>query len=622
MILKTAYWTTSAFSALAREPAFIDATGTHEFNECARVIIRLSDPDGSMIQKYKPNPSGSVIYIGSGRAKLYDLSETCIFDGRILSSERTDKITTLVCEDWMNQLKDERIHYDFREDLDTAGLRESELKTNPSSGLYVGPAYTTGTDYYLFDNDMAWTNNQWNGYKAVLLGSNIGPVTIHTGPYDHSGGANMTANGWRNVWVDDSNKDYADSVGIGDLTWTFPCRVVDEDGPLFVTLDSVKINGTLAGNNTSGGIVLVGIDHDADATIYLIGQVNTESLADVRKFSFDIPGQYLSGLLTSDGVLPIVLYGYDDGANDAEIEVYFLEVEAHITASGYSSAIGITDTTAPNQLTVDTDCANSGLGLWEGHKYSITRALYNRINGIVTAGDPLVTLTTSIESTTGITTYHANDKTRFEILKYISGVDASVFWVPLGTTQVNWKQTTDSTATVLKDKDVLHWAKGKYDYTNMYNQAIIYGARIGDAEVTETVNDTTTQGQYDFIKSTIIRDAGILSNHEADAVADAFIARDKTIHLYLEAELKGWSSIRLGDYIQVTSDILGLTSANYTVSRWEYSGNTTKIRLHPRTTAGYTRYKDFVEEMKQQRSDLLETRLDKYLAPPKTGTWT
>jgi hypothetical protein len=636
MILKTAYWTTSAFSTPARETAFIDLSIVHGFNECARVIIRLSDPDGSILQKYDSDAVGDVIYVGSGKVLLYDLNGNCVFNGRILSSDRVGVVTTLICEDWMNQLKDTRIHYDFREDLDDAGLRTSGAHGILTSAVeqYRAPAYTSGSFTYLMDNDMAWSSGEWDNAYLVFQNSNFGPKTVSLGPYKHviSNGS-ATANGWANLWTDDANFDRGEENDI-EMNFDLSFWLQVTEGSIFDSLSAARIVVTME--------VIEGSDATKGAWFYLyqvtsglyepIGKIEPLYPGDKARQTIEIPQELLADMVGSDGKVIVRMYVAALGAPNPDSKLYYLRLEADIESSGVADIYQITSTLRNpadtgavfNTLkiaTTEVDLGVSGLGIYEEFEYSIVKPLYNRINGIVTGGDPLVTLTTSVEATTGITTHHANDKSRFEILQYASDIDAAVFWVPLGTTQVQWKQTTDASATTLKDRDVLRWTQGKYDIGPMYNQAIIYGARIDDEEVVVTSDDATSQADYDFVKSIVIRDSGIIADYEADVVGDAFITRDKTVHLQIGAELAGFSSIRLGDYVQVTSTLLGLTAANYTVNHWEYSGNTTKIRLHPRTTSGYVRYRDFVEEMRQQRQDIQSVKLDKYLAPPKTDTW-
>ena len=631
MRLKTAAWNTAAFDTAALEHGFIDASIIHGFNDCAKVLIRISDPTGEKLRKYDSDAVGNEIYVGSGKVLLYKDTGTCIFNGRILSSERTGKVLTLTCEDWMNQLKDERIHYDFREDLNGSGLRASGAHGNLDAGTpdYRAPAYTNGANYYLIDDDMAWAIDQWNGYRLVLLNENFGSVTVRVGPYTHSilsGG--MTFNGWLSAWEDGGGSDgfNADVVACNGYH-SFHLQATE--GSLFDSIESASLNlsiGAIDIDVTNGVYVYL---HQWTAPSNELLRYIKLADGDTERVSIPIPNHLLADMVDTDGAVQIKYYA-EDSAASPDIYINQAQLEVKIKTTGVATSYEITDTLRDpddggatyNTLKNTTiDLSVTGLGIWEEFKYSMVQELYNRINEIVTGGDPLVTLTTSIESTSGLTTWHAADKTRFEILQYIAPIDNSVFWVPLGTTEVNWKNTTDATATTLEDRNVLRWIKTKYDMTPFMNQAVVYGVRIDNDEVKVTTDDATTQADYDFVRTEVIKDSGISSDFEASSFGTALLSQKAKIPLSVTAELVGFSDIRLGDYITVTSDLLDLSAAAYTVDRWEYSNNTTKVRLQPRTTDGYIIFREWTDTIHDQRTQILENRLARDLEQPTIDTW-
>lgn len=631
MILKTASWNTATMDTATREPAFIDASIVHEFNDCVKVLIRIADPTGSKLQKYDSDAAGDEIYVGSGEALLYDLTNTCVFDGRILAAERTGKVLTLTCEDWMNQLKDTRIHYDFREDLNGSGLRVSGAHGEivSATAAYRAPAYTNGANYFLIDGDMAWAIDQWNGYRMVFLNENFGTVTVKLGPYDHTIlSGSMTLNGWQYAWADDGTSDHFDSAAV-TIVGSHKYWLQVTKGSLFSSIESAQLNLTIRANNidvTNG--VNISLYQWTAPTYELLRYVKLDE-NDTEQVVIQIPQELLADMVDTDGEV-IIRYAAEDSAAQPNIYIDQAQLEVKVITTGVSNSYAITDTlqnpadtgASYNTLKNTTiDLSVTGLGAWEDFRYSIARALYNRINGIVTGGDPLVTLTSDVEATAGITTWHASDRTRFEILQYIAPIDNAVFWVPLGTRQVKWKNTTDTTATVLRDKDVLRWFKTKYDMLPFMNQAIVYGVRIADDEVSVTTDDATAQADYDFVRTDIVRDSGISSDFEASSYGTAVLNQKAKIPLSVSAEVAGFSSIRLGDYLTVSSDLLGITAGAYTVDRWEYSNNTTKLRLQPRTTDGYVVFRDWTNEIRDQRTQILENRLERYLEGPVTDTW-
>jgi len=628
MRLKTAYWTTAAMSTPALEHRFIDASIIHNFNDCAKVQIRLADGDGSMLQKYDSDAVGDAIYVGSGQALLYALDGTCRFNGRILAAERTGKILTLTCEDWMNQLKDERIHYDFREDIDGAGLRESTIQSDYDAATCV-PVDTAGANYYIYDDAMSgtWGNDDWNGYYVVIPKYESGDITVSTGPsafgqsnaaWDTSAPTTET----KHLWVDDANKaTWADNDGEFNFIYvTFQLNVTE--GSLYNSIDEMRIQFTASLQDSTVDAPFGILDND-DMTKYPFGTLtNLAAAEDIRRYSITVPSSQIATCLETDGTVIFYFLITSDDPTVTNFKLYYYLLEVDVNVDAYTSAITITDTVgSPARLTTTTDVDVTGLGFWNGYPYSICREIYYRINAIITAGDPLVTLTSSVESTAGISTYHASDKTRFEILKFVAPLDKAVFWIPLGTKEVNWKITTDAAATTLTDPEVLRWYKTRYDIGPMKNQAIVYGARVGDVEVTQTVDAATSQLDYDVIRTEVVRNAGIMSDYEATAYGTTLTAQLAKVPLQLSAELAGFSSIRLGDWIEVTSNLLGITAGNYTVDRWEYSNDTTKIRLQPRGTDGYIQFREFKEEFQDQRSKITDTQMAQYLAPPTKQTW-
>ena len=634
MILKTAYWTTAAMSTPARENKFIDASIVQNFNECAKATIRIADPTGSMLQKYDSDAVGDVIYVGSGQALLYDSTNTCIFNGRILAAERIGTVLSLTCEDWMNQLKDERVHYDFREDLDGSGLRESGAHgaIDDATEAYRAPAYTNGASSYFIDDNMSWDIDEWNGCYICFSNSNFGSIKINVPPANHEvDGANaIEAGGWADAEFDDAAYD---AVTGGAIVWfTYSFWVQALQGSLFSAITGGRVHIVAKATSIlfSDGYALQVVDYTGptwktiDARIY--------PSAERIKFTAEIPKDFLADITHATGYAKVQfitdLWGWAMSLTD----IYHINLELDLTTTGVTNIYAITDTlrdpddagTTYNTLksaTATIDYGVNGVGIWEGFKYSIVKELYNRINGIVTGGDPLVTLTTSVETLAGITTWHASDKTRFEILQYVAPIDKAVFWVPLGTTQVNWKNTPDAAATILKDRNVLRWFKTRYDMSTMANQTIIYGARIGDEEVTYTYDAATSQADYDFVKTEVVRDAGISSNYEAKSYGTALATQRAKIPLSVSAELAGLSSIRLGDWIEITSTLLGITEGNYTVDRWEYSGDTTKIRLQPKTSDGYIAFREFSEEFRDRRALINETQRDKFVGDLRTAVW-
>ena len=88
MLLKTADWDDALLThnALATESSFLSWEAVHEFGDPAKVKVFLSDPSGTIAQKYDVDPANDSVYVGPGRAYIEDPTGTAVFDGRIVRS--------------------------------------------------------------------------------------------------------------------------------------------------------------------------------------------------------------------------------------------------------------------------------------------------------------------------------------------------------------------------------------------------------------------------------------------------------------------------------------------------------------------------------------------------------
>jgi hypothetical protein len=637
LILKSAYWTTSAFSSFSRENKYLGVNINHGFNNPAEAKIVIADPDGSIKQKYDSDATGDEIYVGSGRVKLYELDGTLLFDGRIMKATGGTGTVTLTCLDWLSQLNDERTDYDMRIDLNGSGLRESYIRGGLDDGTEAyryGP-YTSGSYTYLIDDNMSWTENQFNNKFLVFPAKTAGDITVSCGPINHAGADTMTANGWANLWANDSNVDTITDTS-GDLTVLFDFRPMVTEGSLYNSITSAKVTivFSAASGTFSGDACTVNFQKVSDSLYYTLGTIPDDGIVYTR--SWNIPGTSLTDIVDSNGEVTLYIYGLEEAGQDPSATIYYFDLSLGVNTDAQTSAYTITDTIQdPDDAgskynclkiaTTQVDLSVAGIGAWPGMEYSIVDEVNTHINTIVTAGDPLVTLTTDVEDTSGITTRNFQDKTRKEMLDELSDIDASVYWLPLGTTQVKWKQTTDATATeILRDSDVLSWSQVEHDIDKMFNQAKVKGIRRGDNQITQTSDDATSQADYDITRTKVITSQGVFSDYDAKELGDAVVARDKTVHLYLQAELAGISDIRLGDYLQITSTHLGLSTADYTVTHWNYNSDThkTTIRLHPRGTAGYAEWLRYQDTFKRTSGNVDRLGIDRQFSDLYTQTWT
>ncbi|MHA2265830.1 MAG: hypothetical protein ACXAEN_25850 [Candidatus Thorarchaeota archaeon] len=104
------------YNAAAEETSIASYKIEHRLNEPAVCEMILSDPAGTLFQKY--NVDANDVYVGPGYINLEDPTGTSIFKGRLILAEgNTDNRTlVLTAHDWLDQLDDELLTYDMRQE--------------------------------------------------------------------------------------------------------------------------------------------------------------------------------------------------------------------------------------------------------------------------------------------------------------------------------------------------------------------------------------------------------------------------------------------------------------------------------------------------------------------------
>jgi hypothetical protein len=598
-VVKTAYYTSGGGGSWtqATRATALSFSIQHEFNRPAEAIVVLADNDGTLWQEYI---GGGKAYLAAGILYIEQPAETTIFDGRIFSIKQDlDEATvTIRAKDWMDQLDDDRITYYMTEDLTGGGVYKSETKTDIDNATYVGPVYTNGANYYLWDDDMSWDDDEWNGLKLIFLGDSAGPVTVKTGPYDETvtfDGTAMTtdlpAAGERNVWSDDGTFHWLSDAKAANPNEADTFRV-DYDFRVFATEGSLYSSGPTAmkvnltykiwGGGASEGFVYV-YDHNGAAWVKIGDLQTAQGAGGFKRITLQVPEVYVARgfAIDTDGVCHIRIEVEVPANQSTSLYVDFIEVETDLVSSGVSTVIGITDVddgggvNDRNRLKVDTDLSITGLGIWEACPYAICKKISQHINTIVTGNDQVLTMTTSVEATSNYSTRKFEDFSPHRILQELGEADGAVFWVTLGGKQLTWKATfTDAAPTAITDASVLFWADGILTMEELFNRFNVYGVRYGDRQVYETATDSTSVTKYRTTRVKIFKGTGMLSDAEADDFADAQIARyNDPVYPALTCMIDGLSALRLGDEIRITSTYNNMTNLDYTIVRWAYDSD-------------------------------------------------
>jgi hypothetical protein len=490
-------------------------------------------------------------------------------------------------------------------------------------------------EYWLYDDDMSFTADDYNGMYVVLAGGMAGTQTIGSGPWmvtatEHNDGLDSGGT-WANsytTWYYDGIYDLAvDNDSSYELDYEFSFPFINSSLLQTGSISEIRLKTALYFGATDS-TATVQIDDKTDGWID-IEELNPDGV--VRYYQLVIPPNKLSDVFDSDGNLTIRV-DVDWTSGTATVQIDYLWVEIDCITTGYSSAISITDTQT-NRLLVGTDPTATANRIWEGCPYSIVRPIYKHIasdespGGLIDDGDTLYALTAAatIEHTTGLSLRHYHERSRLEILKDLAEQDNSVFWITLGGTTVTWKSTfNDGAPTAMTDASVLRWVSGDWNYKSMFNEFHIYGATIGDHQLTADTSDATSQATYGIARTGVVTQSGVFSQYDCTQLASKLVTRNKDTNLYLEAEIGGLSTLRLGDEVSITSSYLGLTAEKYTVTHWAYDSPTyrTLIRLHPRaSTTGYqeniaiTEWRRSLEGQREIQSDL-------YIPDLTTQTWS
>ena len=167
----------------------------------------------------------------------------------------------------------------------------------------------------------------------------------------------------------------------------------------------------------------------------------------------------------------------------------------------------------------------------------------------------------------------------------------------LGGVTVTYKQTFGADTMQLTDGKVNSW-QSYIDYGSMYNEYHVYGARLGDYEISQVSTDTTSETKFKSTKTKVVRNTGLVSDADAVAIGTALAARDANPSLMVGCTITGntattahATTIKLGEIVEITSSYLWPTAAkDYIVTRFAYDSeqHETYLTLHPKVSIGIT----------------------------------
>ncbi|MHA2265476.1 MAG: hypothetical protein ACXAEN_24060 [Candidatus Thorarchaeota archaeon] len=577
-------------------------------------------------------------YIGAGKVKLEDPDATTIFQGRIMKTELDTQTRQLVlhCEDWLSQLDEDKEDIDMREDLDSdddmgeQGLRQSILTPDPDNATYVGPAYTNGANYYLYDDSRSWNADEFNSMYVVFTAGASGINTWATGPYTATvtNGSPPTGDGDHEVlWKDDASTAVVfDAAANFEVQYDYRMYLGhDAVSALYVDDSISNANIILTGkfSATAGQTCYVKVwENSGGGSWVVIGQIENDNTITLQRYTFAVPEQYLLDLVDATGLIKVMFDISWAAGSNSTLELSYCVAEITCRTTPYTSTVAITDVLDLNAhggkvncLKVSTDMTAAATRVWDQMPYCIARPITQHIDSDLSPGnfitdkDPLVTLTcaANIEALTAISTRNYQERTRLDVLKDLAKIGKFAFWMPIGGVDLTVKSTFAAAPAgeyALTDASCT-W-RGGYDYNKVVNEYHIRGIRVGDHQITQDTADISPDPGVDSKKlfgvsrSKGVSNTGVVSDYHAKTLGAALVEREEDGHLMLEAEFTGNiahathdHTLKLGDEVSITSTYLGLTAEVYVITNWVYDSTQHKstIRLHKRTsTKGFLPY--------------------------------
>ena len=591
------------------------------------------------------------VYVGPGRLKIENPAATTIFDGRILKATHNSATNTLTlfCRDWLSQLMDERINYDMREDIDGSGLRESAAHSDPD-GAFVDVAENDGGTLYFYDdgdyndNDgWNWANDQFNGNRLVFTIGMAGKRTWRFFPYQGTAtDEDAYVDQPNTLWVDDVTADAGSADNDFTLDYDFRVYLGHDDPSNFYVHNTIKGARVGVVYQVGGGAnnhSHLQVDDKTDG--YFTFATLEEDDHFIRKV-FELNADEYGKIIDSDGIAT-VRFDIDRAGGTAVLTLRFLYLEVDVETEGYSLAVTINDTIATNKLEVATDLTAAATRIWEGIPYSIVQEVFNHIGSdkggtLVTGHDPLVPLTCkttddggNIEKTTGFSLRRYEERTPLQIWQDLANIDKLAFWMPIGGVALTSKSTfNDGGPTAMTDDDVMAWTLGEYSFLPVFNEMHLYGPKIGDVQSFYDTSDGSpdpgvdSKARYGVTRADVKKSTGTTNIFDLVQLGEALVERDEDVNLFLNADIRGLTSLRLGDEVSITSTYLGLTAAKYVITFWEYSyvSNRSTIRLHPRSsTKGFVPHMMFGDTIRRLARDERGERVaDTFIPIPEVST--
>ena len=571
---------------------------TWAMNQPAELELLLNDDSGANTQTY-----GSA-YMGTSAVVIEQPTNTEIFRGRIGAAvpDVTRGTLTLHGAGWLSQLEDRLVIYDTREILDpndTNSLREYYLRPRLNAGTRCNFGYENAGDTYVHLS-IADTGNQtddaYDGMRLIFPNSYLGKQTDTVFAYDETvvhyfGRPIATDDGDESdTWEDDGNCHTVQVTDNVELAWfsiNYAMKSFTASSGKVGSYDGMRVT-VIAEPTDDTEHVHVGLNTAPDGTgdTYWIGEFPL-TLGDTSAVTLKFPQEAVD-LVDTDTAWSIrIICTNNTLGEDTGIKIYQVYVEIDYTVD--------TALTTHTYTLTSSECVEGSYNLYQFDSqtlitdgvidwwpFHITDKTSVYIAELLSTYDELYALTSAITATTNYVGRHYHRMTPLAIIRDLAQVDGTDFWLaPWDGDSLDFYYN-DSYALngepTWGDSDVLHWQQPSQRLRDVINEVFVEGYTAGEYKATGSDSDAGSITSYGR-RSKYVQNPDIGTSDDCDALADAMVERSHDLPFHVGALLDGYSTVNLGDVVNVNSTKLALANQKYVVTRKEYDSRTATSRF-------------------------------------------
>lgn len=581
----------------------------------ATIEVLVNDDSGANLQTY-----GSA-YMGTSAILVEQPTATEIFRGRILSAEPDLATNTVILRgaDWLSQLEDRLVTYDTREILDPAetnSMREYNLRPYLNAGTRCVSVWeavgNTNIDLAVDDTgDMV--ADAYNGMRLIFPYSYMGAQKDYcyaenetVTPAAGAMNTDTPANGETYTWVDDGNVHNMDQTEAAadcsfDVEYEFQslamAGILTKDWGIDEYAKSITIHLGMRVYGADMTDWAVDIRAKAGAYYSVYEDDSGDPMTNSHKFAFRVPWPHKKQY-DGDGYFNIRIQVNGNaagGTTSLDVDYLMVEIDYETDTALTTHAYTIDDVEVTagtkNMIELDGDTLATD-GVCDYWRFHISDKITAYVTDLVGKYDELYALdaTTDLTASTVYVGRHYHRMKPLDILRDLAGTDGTNFWLAGwdgDSLDLQWGSTYAMNGEpTWTDSTVLSWINLRQAVQDVTNEWLIEGYTAGEHKATGSDTDAgsiTAYGQ----RTQLISNPDMGTSTDCANYADALVERTHDLPFHVSGILNGFSTVGIGDVINVNSTKLALANQKYIVTRKEYDSRTavTTIYLTPRQDA-------------------------------------